>query len=103
MKFDVVYTRQNVDYKQQLHYNEYERWDSMAKRKQIFITKIKALRAEKNLTQQDLAIDLEVNRGTVLEIERGTFNPSLKLAFSIAKYFDKTVDEVFELVEVSEE
>ena len=52
----------------------------MGKRKKIFNTKIKALRAEKNLTQQDLAIDLDVNRGTILEIERGTFNPSLKLA-----------------------
>lgn len=75
----------------------------MAKRKKLFNTKIKALRAERNLTQGDLAIDLGVNRGTILEIERGTFNPSLKLAFSIAKYFDKTVDEIFELLEEIEE
>ncbi|MCT4607317.1 MAG: helix-turn-helix transcriptional regulator [Marinisporobacter sp.] len=75
----------------------------MAKRKKLFNTKIKVLRAEKNLTQGDLAIDLGVNRGTVLEIERGTFNPSLKLAFAIAKYFDKTVDEIFEILEECEE
>lgn len=71
----------------------------MAKRKKIFNTKIKILRAQKNLTQNDLAIELDINRGTVLEIERGTFNPSLKLAFAIAKYFDISVDEIFELIE----
>ncbi|MCY6958060.1 helix-turn-helix transcriptional regulator [Clostridium brassicae] len=74
----------------------------MVKRKKLFNTKIKVLRAEKNLTQEDLAIDLGVNRGTILEIERGTFNPSLKLAFAIAKYFDKTVDEIFEILEDEE-
>ncbi|MCY6372039.1 helix-turn-helix transcriptional regulator [Clostridium ganghwense] len=74
----------------------------MARRKKLFNTKIKVLRAERNLTQEDLAIDLGVNRGTILEIERGTFNPSLKLAFSIAKYFGKTVDEIFEMLEDEE-
>lgn len=75
----------------------------MAKRKKVFNTKIKALRAERNLTQGELAIELGVNRGTILEIERGTFNPSLKLAFTIANYFNKTVDEVYQLIQESEE
>ncbi|WP_099187817.1 helix-turn-helix transcriptional regulator [Tepidibacter mesophilus] len=75
----------------------------MAKRKKLFNTKIKLLRTEKNLTQEDLAIELGINRGTVLEIERGTFNPSLKLAFAISKYFDKTIDEIFEILEEIEE
>ncbi|MCT4507538.1 MAG: helix-turn-helix transcriptional regulator [Tepidibacter sp.] len=75
----------------------------MAKRKKLFNTKIKVLRTEKKLTQEDLAIELGINRGTILEIERGTFNPSLKLAFAIAKYFNKTVDEVFEILEEMEE
>lgn len=52
-----------------------------------------------NLTQEDLAIDLGINRSTILEIERGTFNLSLKLAFSIAKYFNTSIDEIFEKVE----
>ena len=56
----------------------------MVKRKKLFNTKIKVLRAERNLTQEDLAIDLGINRCTILEIERGTFNPSLKLTFAIA-------------------
>lgn len=75
----------------------------MAKRKKIFNTKIKVLRTEKNLTQEDLAIELGINRGTVLEIERGTFNPSLKLAFAISKYFDKSIDEVFQILGDMEE
>ena len=75
----------------------------MVKRKKLFNTKIKVLRAEKNLTQEDLAIDLGISRSTILEIERGTFNPSLKLAFSIATYFDKKIDEVFEILEELEE
>ena len=74
----------------------------MVKRSKIFNTKIKVLRAERDLTQEDLAIDLGVNRSTILEIERGTFNPSLKLAFSIAKYFGKGIDEIFEMVEEEE-
>jgi len=71
----------------------------MVKRKKLFNTKIKVLRAERNLTQEDLAIDLGVNRSTILEIERGNFNPSLKLTFSIANYFNKSINEVFEIVE----
>ena len=64
---------------------------------QIFKTKIKVLRAEKNITQEKLAQDIGVSRGTILEIERGTFNPSLKLAFRISWYFGKKIDEVFEV------
>jgi len=71
----------------------------MVKRKKLFNTKIKVLRAEQNLTQEDLAIDLGINRSTILEIERGTFNPSLKLTFSIAKYFNKNIEEIFEILE----
>ena len=71
----------------------------MVKRQKLFNTKIKILRAERDLTQEDLAIDLGINRSTILEIERGTFNPSLKLAFSIANYFNKSIDEIFEIIE----
>jgi len=70
----------------------------VVKRQKLFNTKIKILRAERDLTQEDLAIDLGINRSTILEIERGTFNPSLKLAFSIANYFNKSIDEIFEII-----
>ncbi|MBY6802481.1 helix-turn-helix transcriptional regulator [Clostridium botulinum] len=71
----------------------------VVKRQKIFNTKIKLLRVERGITQEDLAIDLGVNRSTISEIERGTFNPSLKLAFSIANYFGRTIDEIFEILE----
>lgn len=64
---------------------------------QTFKTKIKVLRAEKNITQEKLAEDIGVSRGTILEIEKGTFNPSLKLAFRISEYFGKKIDDVFEV------
>lgn len=63
----------------------------------IFKTKIKVLRAEREITQEKLAQDIGVSRGTILEIERGTFNPSLKLAFKISDYFGKNINEVFQL------
>lgn len=65
----------------------------------IFKTNIKVLRAEREITQEQLAKAIGVSRGTILEIERGTFNPSLKLSFKIANYFNKTVDYVFEILE----
>lgn len=65
----------------------------------IFKTKIKVLRAEYEITQEKLAEKIGVSRGTILEIERGTFNPSLKLACKISNYFGKSVDEVFKITE----
>lgn len=70
---------------------------SISGKPQTFKTKIKVLRAEKNITQEKLAEDIGVSRGTILEIERGTFNPSLKLAFRISEYFGKKIDDVFEV------
>lgn len=64
-----------------------------------FKTKIKILRAERDITQGELAEKVGVSRTTILEIERGTFNPSLKLSFKISNYFGKKIDEVFEYIE----
>ncbi|WP_010240089.1 helix-turn-helix transcriptional regulator [Clostridium arbusti] len=69
------------------------------KKTKMFKTKLKVLRAEKELTQEELAEIIGVSRGTILEIERGTFNPSLKLAFKIANYFNKKIDDIFEFIE----
>lgn len=64
-----------------------------------FKTKIKVLRAEKNITQEQLADAIGVSRTTILEIERGTFNPSLKLAFKLCNYFHTKIDDVFTYIE----
>ncbi len=62
-------------------------------------TKIHELRKEKNIQQADLAEIVGVRRETIGNLENGRYNPSLKLAMDIAKYFGKTVEEVFEYIE----
>jgi putative transcriptional regulator len=58
-------------------------------------TKIKELRARHNLTQEDLAKKVGVRRETVLYLEKGKYNPSLKLAHDIAKVLKTTIDDLF--------
>ena len=58
-------------------------------------TRIKELRARYNLTQDDLAKKVGVRRETILFIEKGKYNPSLKLAHEIAKTLQTTIDELF--------
>lgn len=57
--------------------------------------KIKVFRAMFDLTQEELAKDLGVTRQTILAIEKGKYDPSLELAFKMAKRFQTTVDEIF--------
>ncbi|HPM38811.1 MAG: helix-turn-helix transcriptional regulator [Parcubacteria group bacterium] len=58
--------------------------------------KIKILRAEKGITQEELAEAVNVTRQTIIAIEKNKYVPSLELAFRIARYFDKGIEEVFE-------
>jgi putative transcriptional regulator len=58
-------------------------------------TRIKELRARYDLTQEDLAKKIGVRRETILFIEKGKYNPSLKLAHDIAKTLQTTIDELF--------
>lgn len=58
-------------------------------------TKIKEYREIQNLKQSDLAELVGVRRETIVNLERGKYNPSLKLAMDIAKVFDVTVEEMF--------
>ena len=58
-------------------------------------TRIKELRARYDLTQEDLARKVSVRRETILFIEKGKYNPSLKLAHDIAKALQTTIDELF--------
>ncbi|MBI0397330.1 helix-turn-helix transcriptional regulator [Cyclobacterium marinum] len=57
---------------------------------------LKVLRAQKNWTQADLADSLAVSRQTINAIEKGKFDPSLPLAFRIAKLFGCTIEEIFD-------
>ncbi len=66
-------------------------------------TKIHELRKERKINQAELAIEVGVRRETIVFLENGKYNPSLKLAMDIAKYFGKTVEEVFSFVDDDEE
>ena len=58
-------------------------------------TRIKELRARYDLTQEDLAKKVGVRRETILFLEKGKYNPSLKLAYDIAKVLNSKIEEVF--------
>ena len=57
--------------------------------------KLKAARAAKDLSQQALADLVGVSRQTINAIEKGDYNPTIKLCISIGKVLDKTLDELF--------
>ena len=58
-------------------------------------TRIKAYRARHNLTQEKLAEIVGVRRETIIFLEQGKYNPSLKLAHNVAKALQATIDEIF--------
>ena len=58
--------------------------------------RLKVLRAERDWSQGDLAQRLEVSRQSVNAIETGKFDPSLPLAFKLARLFEMRIEEIFE-------
>ena len=58
--------------------------------------KLKVFRAMHDLTQESLANKLEVTRSTIVSIENGRYDPSIGLAFRIAKLFNVKIEDVFE-------
>jgi len=58
-------------------------------------TRIKEFRARYDLTQEDLAKIIGVRRQTILFMEKGDYNPSLKLAHEVTKVLKTTIDELF--------
>lgn len=57
--------------------------------------RLKVLRAERNWSQADLALRLDVSRQSVNAIEVGKYDPSLPLAFKIARLFDQSIESIF--------
>ncbi|MFX0014438.1 MAG: helix-turn-helix transcriptional regulator [Promethearchaeota archaeon] len=57
--------------------------------------RLKELRKENSLTQEELANKLNITRQTVIAIEKGKYNPSLTLAFKIARLFDCKIEDIF--------
>lgn len=62
-------------------------------------TKIKEYREKAGLKQNELAERVKVRRETIVHLENGRYNPSLKLAMDIAKVFGTSVEELFEFTE----
>ncbi len=57
--------------------------------------KLKIYRAMKDITQEELAKELSVTRQTIIAIEKDKYDPSLNLAFKIARFFDTQIEDIF--------
>ena len=57
--------------------------------------RLEEIRKIRGITQEDLAVALEVSRQTISSLEKGRYNPSILLAFKIARYFELTIEEIF--------
>jgi putative transcriptional regulator len=57
------------------------------------------LRAENRMTQEEVATAVGVTRATIVAIEKGDYNPSLELAFKIARYFKTDIQNIFSVKE----
>ena len=60
-----------------------------------FTTRIKEFRAKRSWTQEQLANEVGVSRETISYLEKGKYNPSLKLAYAVAKALESSIDELF--------
>lgn len=65
-------------------------------------TRIQELRKKHKLSQEELALAVGVTRQTITSLEREKYTASLVLAYKIAKYFNMTIEEVFDFSEVEE-
>ena len=57
--------------------------------------RIEAIRRERGIRQEDFAKSMGVSRQTISSLETGRYNPSIFLAYKIARYFEMTIEEVF--------
>lgn len=57
--------------------------------------RLEEIRKSKGINQEELAAVLEVSRQTIGSLENGRYNPSIMLAFKIAKYFGMSIEEIF--------
>lgn len=60
------------------------------------LNKVKELREQSNLTQKELGEKVGVSRQAINAIETGKFDPSVWLAYDLAKYFDLNIEEIFD-------
>ncbi len=73
------------------------------KSKLIIENRINVMRAERKVTQAQLADEIGVTRATVVALEKGNYNPSLELAFRLANFFEIEITELFKVSGVRDE
>lgn len=61
----------------------------------ILKNRLEEIRKQRGVKQEELALALEVSRQTIGSLENGRYNPSIVLAFKIARYFDMNIEEIF--------
>ena len=61
----------------------------------ILKNRLEEIRKERGIKQEELALSLGVSRQTIGSLENGRYNPSITLAFKIARYFGMTIEEIF--------
>lgn len=57
--------------------------------------RLEEIRKQREITQEELAAALKVSRQTISSLEKGRYNPSIILAFKIARYFNMKIEEIF--------
>jgi putative transcriptional regulator len=63
------------------------------------VNRLHVFRAERRMTQEQLAGEIGITRATVIAIERGDYNPSLELAFRLARFFETDINSIFSVEE----
>ena len=61
----------------------------------VLKNRLEEIRKSRGIKQEELAAALEVSRQTIGSLENGRYNPSILLAFKIARYFDMSIEEIF--------
>ena len=78
-----------------LYYNENVESKLSIEKESFMKNRLEELRKERGIKQETLAAELEVSRQTIGSLENGRYNPSILLAFKIAKYFGMSIEEIF--------
>ena len=66
-----------------------------SRKEYVVKNRLEELRKQRGIKQEDLATALEVSRQTIGSLENGRYNPSIMLAFKIARYFRMSIEEIF--------
>ncbi len=84
-----------LDMKERVWYDPNMESELSVQRETAMKNRLEELRKARGIKQEELAAALEVSRQTIGSLENGRYNPSILLAFRIARYFDMSIEEIF--------